>query len=1448
MSSKDIRLRLVVRRHAVPEVKLVWPCVASEDLTIAKLLAQVNEVVPLESAEWGLEDYVVELADGQGGSYECLHFQPVGKLFKEDDQVVIRSLLTEDLKRRRLSGRHQISTDGKHLIDGLAFGRPWLRVPRDRPSLDLPPRKRARLTYEEQQDDEDDADYNVDDDLYEDDDYQPEQLLLEGPEPIETDEPSSIGLYALFDDADLDTDDNDKELEDVEDEFVPGDVEEDLPIEAEDSDEDEVSYVGGLDEELQDLDEEIRLLKEDNAVIGDDTEDSLRVSSNFNINLTSLDHITALRSAFPLTSVTDIEKNLVLCKNNLRQTYERLATRNDPTISFDEMMDRAICGPSLFQSGLLPEEDLTFNGFASQDAPSSSFKGLSSPRRPLIEEVESLDTSADIVDRRDSHTTGTLTGNRSANDEVIPDSEETSSSGSSSGEDEESSDSDSDADDNDDDSSEDGDDNDDSDDNDPTLSSGARSYLPGNDVVEKSGSDNDSSESDMDSDADDQGGAGVHDAEDSDSSDDSSDGSSSSDDDSDSESEPEEVTSKSKVPAKAPGSSAVPQLAKEPEPPAPTKEAPPPAAPGCGLTRTQKRNARRREAKRIKQLEALQSQSPAISEVETEDPELLARKQALLSAVNDQVPEPMEVDKVHEVDTTTVDEPQESPAVESPTVEPSQEPTPSTGAESAPRRMKVDMGAGRRLLFGALGLKNPKSKADEDKLRKNLMKDVRPLKNQRIETIPQADGATNDKPEEPEDPDAWREKISYRAVECCEEGVVLSEPPFPFVQRWDPQQQFRKKRKRNSQTYYDDSYYNDSYYEEDSQWNENGGEWDDVNTKKSKKRKSKGGYEEEVAHDSHFGKASADENVVLDYDEPAKRPGSSQFTDVDDLPSLPSDLNTLSALDFSDVKPGMVVTWQQLLMSKATNWQPQVASVTGMVLTVSGEDSLDVLLAKRDREPSDKVYDTQTGKRVYDKFEAPADDEDDEDDGRREVSWSEISAPRLVQQAPPPSVLATPAKGGLLPVDNSEDNKVSRSRDREEGVAKESDTQEVRAGVDAELKELATKKAESDNSTSIPSGQEPLRLDLENPSTNVSAETAHDSLNSPSRQLQETSFAAIIEKPTTGDVTEEEQEAIVEPESMEVDVDQPLDFGEDESEAIIPDSMPSLDIPSKPLRKETYLTPAVDHPAPAVASSVSSIHSGRQPPSNYGLGESLDEDDSIIPETTPRAHETTPTPQSLVSNHSSRSSSPFSSLEEIYHTAATSRLTQSPAKSTQQSILRTLKGRGKQDLEYEEAMRKLDEGDEESDHSQGRNKSIRSLFPNATQPEPLLELPKLERLETPPQAKMERKSPFKIPEGSQVITLSSSPASVRFSEDYAHDSIDESYKDSPSPLPKGSGSVKREESDVLRRETRSRGKSLPAATSGSARPQTRGLSQKPNLSMLSAVSQIKRRRTTGRKF
>jgi hypothetical protein len=64
--------------------------------TIAQLLEDVNEVVPLETEGggnigddsecgglWGLEDYVVEVA-----GFECLHFMGMNGLLRDGDEVV----------------------------------------------------------------------------------------------------------------------------------------------------------------------------------------------------------------------------------------------------------------------------------------------------------------------------------------------------------------------------------------------------------------------------------------------------------------------------------------------------------------------------------------------------------------------------------------------------------------------------------------------------------------------------------------------------------------------------------------------------------------------------------------------------------------------------------------------------------------------------------------------------------------------------------------------------------------------------------------------------------------------------------------------------------------------------------------------------------------------------------------------------------------------------------------------------------------------------------------------------------------------------------------------------------------------------------------------------------------------------------------------------------------
>ena len=83
-----LRLRLVVRRHGLPETRVVFNAALDDDPTISKLLEQVNDVVPLEAGDWGLEDYVVELGNAAGDPFECFHFYQVAAVLDKDDEVL----------------------------------------------------------------------------------------------------------------------------------------------------------------------------------------------------------------------------------------------------------------------------------------------------------------------------------------------------------------------------------------------------------------------------------------------------------------------------------------------------------------------------------------------------------------------------------------------------------------------------------------------------------------------------------------------------------------------------------------------------------------------------------------------------------------------------------------------------------------------------------------------------------------------------------------------------------------------------------------------------------------------------------------------------------------------------------------------------------------------------------------------------------------------------------------------------------------------------------------------------------------------------------------------------------------------------------------------------------------------------------------------------------------
>jgi hypothetical protein len=86
-----MRLRLTIHRHSLPPVQILWNTqglrpshhASNANSTISQLLEQVNEVIPLEAEEWGLDDYVVEV-----GGFECVHYSILNHILRDDEEVV----------------------------------------------------------------------------------------------------------------------------------------------------------------------------------------------------------------------------------------------------------------------------------------------------------------------------------------------------------------------------------------------------------------------------------------------------------------------------------------------------------------------------------------------------------------------------------------------------------------------------------------------------------------------------------------------------------------------------------------------------------------------------------------------------------------------------------------------------------------------------------------------------------------------------------------------------------------------------------------------------------------------------------------------------------------------------------------------------------------------------------------------------------------------------------------------------------------------------------------------------------------------------------------------------------------------------------------------------------------------------------------------------------------
>ena len=313
-------------------------------------------------------------------------------------------------------------------------------------------------------------------------------------------------------------------------------------------------------------------------------------------------------------------------------------------------------------------------------------------------------------------------------------------------------------------------------------------------------------------------------------------------------------------------------------------------------------------------------------------------------------------------------------------------------ASSPVRRAQLDVAGSRRLLFGSLGVRVPKTQEERDLIQKKLAE--RPKRNANAidqngtagskvaanETVNGVEASTGADDVE-EDLDLWQEKINLTAVECCDDGITLSTPPFPFYQRWDPQYN-KKQKKRNSSKYSANSRAhgtkrNSEYIETYDKYNINADgdalEYDDVSA------------EEEYCEDGA---------LIGDEDEAE--------TDKDDgFPNVPAELDQLPQLLLSEVQEGDFVAYTELACDEGTGWQPKMVTRTAKIIQMppsgvaNDEDAASpciIQLSQRDLKPI--VFDDQ-GNRVYSKFDMP-DPDDEDDEGKREVAWQDLGAVKLV--------------------------------------------------------------------------------------------------------------------------------------------------------------------------------------------------------------------------------------------------------------------------------------------------------------------------------------------------------------------------------------------------------------------------------------------------------------------
>ncbi|KAK8187128.1 hypothetical protein IWZ00DRAFT_510799 [Phyllosticta capitalensis] len=401
-----------------------------------------------------------------------------------------------------------------------------------------------------------------------------------------------------------------------------------------------------------------------------------------------------------------------------------------------------------------------------------------------------------------------------------------------------------------------------------------------------------------------------------------------------------------------------------------------------------------------------------------------------------------------DLETMDVDTPQETQPASPTATSKTTDATPgakagSTGLKS--RRARIDLASTRRHLFSALGVRAPRNKEEEDRLRESYKQASTPGKGKKAQNEPKVE---EEEQEEPHDPmsDAYKVKLEVTAFECTDAGNVeqISAPPYPFEQRWDPAllkycdddrvdrtggARGKKRKRKNKQQ--DESYYYDAA-EEHSGLNYDEGETDNNNITLN--------YEEDEAAESQLLQEEQEAN------------------ETEDLPLPPSDLTSLKSLEKDDITPGTVIVYHQMAFSAQTGWTPSLVQRTAEI--VSGDEmEIQLRLAKRDQPKKEVKYDWK-GKRLYDKFEMEDDDEQDSD--VVEFPLSELIDPKILRVAPEngaPAVSANDAQDGAA------ENEVAKDKVAEDGASEDQGEEVTEDQVAEHASVNSDKEASQDESS-----------------------------------------------------------------------------------------------------------------------------------------------------------------------------------------------------------------------------------------------------------------------------------------------------------------------------------------------------------------------------------------------